>query len=430
MSNCRHLFKFPFYALTLKTDQERLDEWIDQEKYQVVCEEIISYVKKNGFDYFRKLERTVLSETKEFLDYSWNVCSAVPEMAADELAGAFHNFVCKYFWHYGPGCITFLYEHNLSERLSGSLAKRHDNVADLSGQLLKTSYKSFLVESEDLLSEISKAKGARQQKLTRDYIQRYFFIDTSYHTKIELNEKNILAKAKAAAKHGEQKNRTTVKLKELKLSEEEKIIIELLKSAEMLRDKRKQVAMAGAHVMLKFLDEVVRRKKLDLDLAKRAHWFEFQDLLDDPKETIERLKKRDYMSIVLDGNSFHYLDYMAIEPRTVADSDVQFFKGTPAAAGVYKGRVKIIVTKKDFPKMKKGDILVTDMTRPDYLPIMRLAGAIVTDEGGLTCHAAVVSREMGIPCVVGTKIGTQVLHDGQRVEVDADRGVVKILGGK
>jgi len=427
MSNCRHLFKFPFYALTLKTDQERLDEWIDQEKYQVVCEEIISYVKKNGFDYFRKLERTVLSETKEFLDYSWNVCSAVPEMAADELAGAFHNFVCKYFWHYGPGCITFLYEHNLSERLSDSLAKRHDNVAELLGGLMKAEYKSFMAESEEMLFEIAGAKGNVRDKMADGYIRKYFFIDTSYRHKIELDKKKVLAKAKAIIKHGEQKSGAVEKPVKIKLSKEEEIIVGLLKSAEIVRDKRKQVAMAGAHVMLKFLDEIVRRKKLDLDLAKRAHWFEFQDLLDHPKETVERLKKRDYMSIVLDGNSFHYLDYIAIEPRTVADSDVQFFKGTPAAAGIYKGRVKIIVTKKDFPKMKKGDILVTDMTRPDYLPIMRLAGAIITDEGGLTCHAAVVSREMGIPCVVGTKIGTQVLHDGQRVEVDADRGVVKIV---
>jgi len=67
------------------------------------------------------------------------------------------------------------------------------------------------------------------------------------------------------------------------------------------------------------------------------------------------------------------------------------------------------------------------MTRPEYTGIMKKAKAIVTDEGGITCHAAIVAREMKKPCIIGTKVATQVLHDGDLVEVDADRGVVKIL---
>jgi len=74
-----------------------------------------------------------------------------------------------------------------------------------------------------------------------------------------------------------------------------------------------------------------------------------------------------------------------------------------------------------------GDILVTSMTRPEFMPIMKRSGAVVTDEGGITCHAAIVSRELKKPCIIGTKIATQVLHDGDLVEVDADNGVVKII---
>ena len=77
--------------------------------------------------------------------------------------------------------------------------------------------------------------------------------------------------------------------------------------------------------------------------------------------------------------------------------------------------------------MKDNEILVSPMTVPDYLPAMKKAKAIITDEGGITCHAAIVSRELGIPCIVGTKIATQVLKDGDRVEVDANKGIVKIL---
>jgi pyruvate,water dikinase len=72
-------------------------------------------------------------------------------------------------------------------------------------------------------------------------------------------------------------------------------------------------------------------------------------------------------------------------------------------------------------------VLVTSMTTPDFIVAMKKAGAIVTDEGGLSCHAAIVSRELKIPCVIGTKIATKVFKDGDRVEVDANKGIVKIL---
>jgi pyruvate,water dikinase len=75
-------------------------------------------------------------------------------------------------------------------------------------------------------------------------------------------------------------------------------------------------------------------------------------------------------------------------------------------------------------KMQKGDVLVTDMTNPDYVPFMKLAGAIVTDKGGVTCHAAIVSRELGIPCVVGTENATQVMVTGKEYTVDSKSGVV------
>ena len=65
------------------------------------------------------------------------------------------------------------------------------------------------------------------------------------------------------------------------------------------------------------------------------------------------------------------------------------------------------------------------MTRPDFMPLMRKAKAVITDEGGITCHAAIVSRELGIPCIIGTKIATKVLKDGDMVEVDANKGIVR-----
>ncbi|HIG93481.1 TPA: phosphoenolpyruvate synthase [Candidatus Woesearchaeota archaeon] len=99
-------------------------------------------------------------------------------------------------------------------------------------------------------------------------------------------------------------------------------------------------------------------------------------------------------------------------------------KGETASAGVYSGPVRIVLNPNELGKIQKGDILVTPMTTPDMVPAMQRAGAIITNEGGLTCHAAIVSREMGTPCIVGTEHATDVLKDGEIVTVHASRGIV------
>ena len=99
-------------------------------------------------------------------------------------------------------------------------------------------------------------------------------------------------------------------------------------------------------------------------------------------------------------------------------------KGQGAAPGIASGKVVIIRDVRDVGKVKEGDILVTRMTNPDMVPAMRKVGAIITDEGGMTCHAAIVSRELGTPAVVGTRTATNVLKPGQVVTVDGEKGHV------
>ncbi len=102
-------------------------------------------------------------------------------------------------------------------------------------------------------------------------------------------------------------------------------------------------------------------------------------------------------------------------------------RGLPTSAGVVEGVVRIVLSEKDFGKVQPGDILVTSMTRPEFLPVMRLAAAFVTNEGSVACHAAVVARELGKPCITGTRDATSALRDGMRVRVDADKGKVSVL---
>lgn len=101
------------------------------------------------------------------------------------------------------------------------------------------------------------------------------------------------------------------------------------------------------------------------------------------------------------------------------------FNGVVGNKGKVVGKVKLVLNYKDFNKFKAGNILVAKMTSVDYLPIMKKAIAFITDEGGLACHAAVVAREFNLPCIIGTKIATAVLKDGDIIEVDAHKGIVR-----
>jgi pyruvate, water dikinase len=113
-----------------------------------------------------------------------------------------------------------------------------------------------------------------------------------------------------------------------------------------------------------------------------------------------------------------------LAPPEPAGAGEELVRGLGAAPGVAAGPVRVIAALGDGAELSEGEVLVTHMTAPDWVPLMRRAAAIVTDSGGMTCHAAIVSRELGIPCVVGTAEATRVLRDGEVVTVDAGAGTV------
>lgn len=102
-------------------------------------------------------------------------------------------------------------------------------------------------------------------------------------------------------------------------------------------------------------------------------------------------------------------------------------KGIAASAGIAEGLVKVVGGAKDAPLFEEGRILVAEMTEPSMVIMMNKAAAIITDKGGLTSHPAIVSRELGIPCVVATKTATQVLKDGMKVKVNGGTGEIYLL---
>ena len=107
-----------------------------------------------------------------------------------------------------------------------------------------------------------------------------------------------------------------------------------------------------------------------------------------------------------------------------AEVGAPLVRGLAASPGLVAGRVRVVRVVADGDALQPGEILVAEMTNPDWVPVLRRAAALVTDGGGMTCHAAIVSRELGVPCVVGTRTATRVLRDGEVVTVDGRRGTV------
>jgi len=160
---------------------------------------------------------------------------------------------------------------------------------------------------------------------------------------------------------------------------------------------------------------------------------------DKKEEILDVLPKRDWAGVMPSKNKNGYrllspkeikLFLTEIEttiPSTQKTAEVQEIKGTIANQGVVRGIAKVILGSSDFYKFNDNDIIVTTMTSVDFVPLMKRAAGFVTNEGGITCHASIVSRELNKPCIIGTKIATKVLRDGQLVEVDANKGIVRII---
>lgn len=150
-----------------------------------------------------------------------------------------------------------------------------------------------------------------------------------------------------------------------------------------------------------------------------------------PKEVIKKRKNgcAFYEDADTDKIIFHYnknfLSQVGIKAEIIKKQNE--ITGVIACKGLARGRVYIINTPIDINKFKEGGIVVSTSTKPSMVPVLTKCGGIVTDEGGLSCHAAIISRELNKPCVIGTKIATKILHDGDLVEVDANKGIVKIL---
>lgn len=227
-------------------------------------------------------------------------------------------------------------------------------------------------------------------------------------------------------------------IENLKPNEFERMILKLVGKLVWAKPRRKDYQSKSYYHLEKLLREIARRlsisvsqarsmpidllaaslEKSEIDLSLINSIYKIHACLPDENEGV----------LVLSDEKANDFFNKYIESEKSEDmKDVKEIKGTVAYKGKVTGKVKVINLPADMIKMQDGDILVSLATTPSIVPAMKKAAAIVTDEGGLTCHASIVSRELGITCVVGTKFASKILKDGDMIEVDAIAGIVRIL---
>ena len=182
-------------------------------------------------------------------------------------------------------------------------------------------------------------------------------------------------------------------------------------------------------------DRVIRNTLLRLYpiLVRLSYFLSLNEIRKNQNPDINDLKKREEWYFLYD-DSIHTEDLQEFTRKNniklsidIINADTKEFSGSVAFRGLTKGYAKIITKREQIFSLRKDDVLVAIMTTPDYIPAMKKAAAFVTDEGGITCHAAIIAREMKKPCIIGTKTATKVLKDKDLVEVDANKGIVKII---
>jgi len=191
---------------------------------------------------------------------------------------------------------------------------------------------------------------------------------------------------------------------------------------------------------ISIMKEIVYRIHKDIESYVSLDFDEQREVIYDAKNYDVYVKKNKYGKARIKIDSYRKIfkgkDIKLLKQK-VNDYCLSFVKekmqnanvisGTSVNGGIVKGKAKIIKTMKDLDKIHTGDILIADMTSPDYVTVFNKVAAFVTDEGGLTCHAAIVSKEFNVPCIVGTQFATQILKDNTFIEVDANNGIITIL---
>lgn len=317
-------------------------------------------------------------------------------------------------------------------------------------ELSNSAYMTFVIQEEMAIAQAVLEKKTSKRELEKIY-NSFWWVPlgwenmaprkmTYYQEKIQQrNDSKKMRKFVAEVEKRSLENMQKRKeiLMKYEFGKEIEELLEIIDKFIYFHDLRKETQMRAMFAFNLLSLEIAKRchfKKNERELLSRNETKALLDGKQIEKVEIAKRKKATLVLVEKKGISLLFGEEAIIRREkeiTQENEKMDHFKGVVAMKGKVTARVKVCNGLQDARvKLKRGEILVVGMTTPDYVSVMKIAGAVITSEGGITCHAAIVSRELGIPCIVGTKIATQVLHDGDLVEVDAGNGVVQILERK
>ena len=422
-----------------------------------VGEAIFGALKKDKL--IDKIENCNQTEIPKLIELSeWFVKNDLSRKSGADLLKQ-HNLVHTQFMrvmeYSAMGTVMEFEKPLLSNHLLEVLRKRADDQSKLSDyfNILTTPTRSTTPQAEEIALRklrIKELRGKLTDEELKQHRAKYSYIAFGYDgpgwsieevakrlrdlsDNAEVLEKEIFEIRQIPISIGEKQKQA---LSELNLDEEEKYLFEVLGVLGFWKFERKLANQKSHEMMEKFIEELMQRFQLSRAQAKMIPPYEMEQVLLDGKVDGDLLNERIGLSVALfegckpgrvlaadDAKRFE----REIEESLAVSKDIKEIKGACAFPGTVKGTVKRVDDESEMGKFNPGDILVSTSTTPKLIPIMKNAAAIVTDSGGITCHAAIVSRELKVPCVIGTKIATKVLKDGDRVEVNATNGIIKKL---
>jgi len=417
-----------------------------QKRYQKIVNHIFDKISRDK-NYTTKIKKTFDQKAKEFLSFVKKIDKKDwSQLTNQELIRIKEKYVKLYheIVPYGEPLPYFLKE-KLQEILDEYLVKEK-KVSERNYQILMTPlYQSFLNrETEELWNITKKHKQNKIElaKAIKKHQNKYAWILFDYASLI-CDENYFLKKAKDYPKKPPKiinydklkKDKQNI-IKKYKIKPTYKYYLNILEDLFYLMDKKKEVLTQCHFIITSLYQEVANRLNISLDNIRWFLWEEVkQALIKNKKLSLKLAKQRRKLSATeyINGRAL-FLDLKKVddlisninkdEKSLIDQSEI---KGISASSGITTGKICYLKSARENSKIKQGQILLVSNTTPDFMPAIQKAKAIITNEGGITCHAAVVSRELGIPCIVGTKIATKVLKDGDLVEVDANKGVVRII---
>ena len=423
---------------------------------KVACAADYPLLRKNGAELFMKhvMDEDELRKwydhwqvkVREFLAMMREVDSEQLEKLDDgQLGRLFQRWSNAYldFWAYSllPEMANWGAEEMLGKELEGI---NGEDSAMLMERLSAPEDLSFFQREELELFTIA-LEGADEEKLEA-HQKKYFWLANSYgdakvlgadffRDKIgSLPGEKIEATVKRMSEFpGKTKKEKEELIKKYNIPPDVAYIARKLAFCIWWQDLRKKYIFMANHYIKLFMQEFSRRRSIPFEELQYYLVREMLELALDGRKTDVKGRLAGFVEHTHGWGGVTYLEggeaNRFAEPyfRVEVPGDVSEIKGMPVSRGIANGKVRLVFSPKEINEMGEGDVLVAPMTSPDFIVAMRKASAIVTDAGGMTCHAAIVSRELCTPCIVGTKIATKALKDNDEVEVDAEKGIVRIL---